>query len=62
MSLAWLKMTETEYSFFIAKGESTFKCEECVKVLCSSRGENTPIGSMQSALTSEFSKKLLSPE
>jgi hypothetical protein len=61
LHLSCLKMSDTEYTFYMAEGESTFKCAECVKVLRSSRDENTPIRSMRSASTSELHKKLLSP-
>jgi hypothetical protein len=54
--------SETEYTFFMGEGESTFKCAECVKVLRSWTDENTAIRGMRSASTSALPKKLLSPE
>jgi hypothetical protein len=61
LHLLCLKMSETEYSFFISQGESTFKCVSCVKALYCLRNENTPIHSMRSPSTSEL-PKFLSPE
>jgi hypothetical protein len=54
-------MSETEYSFFMSQGDSSYKCAECVKAILSSRHENTPILGLRSASTSELPKKL-SPE
>jgi hypothetical protein len=54
-------MSETEYSFFMSQGESSFKCAERVKAFRSSRDENTTIRGLRSASTSELPKKL-SPE
>jgi hypothetical protein len=53
-------MSDTEYTFYMAERESTFKYAECI--LRSSRDENTPIRSMRSASTSELPKLLLSPD
>jgi hypothetical protein len=59
--LSCLKMSETEYSFFMSQGESSYKCAERVQTFRSSRDENTPIRGLRSASTSELPKKL-SPE
>jgi hypothetical protein len=40
----------------MAKGESTYDCGACVKQLRYVRDENTPVGSLRSAATSEIGK------
>lgn len=45
----------------VVSSESTFKCDEYVKALCSLSNEKTPICSMPFALPSELPKNLVYP-
>jgi hypothetical protein len=56
--LSCLKFSEAEFSFYTANGESTYKCETCVKKLRTMRSENTPVLSLRSASASEIGGKM----
>jgi hypothetical protein len=59
--LACLQVSDSEYSFYMSNGESTYKFGTCVKKLRTVRSEDTPIRTLRSASTSELGKKVVSP-
>jgi hypothetical protein len=60
--LSRLQVSDTEYTFYMANGESTYKCGACVKQLRSVRDENNSVRSLRSASTFEVGKKTVSPD
>jgi hypothetical protein len=60
--LSCLKMSDTEFSFFMVDGVSTYKCVSCVLSSRRSGDDSTPIRNLRSASTSELSLKVVSPD
>jgi hypothetical protein len=59
--LSCLKLSDAECSFYSANGDSTQKCETCVKKSQTEVSENTPVRSLRSTSVSEIGGKMASP-
>jgi hypothetical protein len=66
---ACLQISDTEQVFYTSTGKSTFQCEACTKLLCSTGNDDTPVRPQRSLSASDATcsisdggKKIISPE